>query len=219
MNTKKLEKKLIKSSVACSNCGKDAEPLKPFMRCGKCRFPSYCSKECQKIHWKEHKKVCQPSIEQKQHVVEIFGKDWSKFADDWRKRMADALFFLAKSEVGEDRRLDHALWNDCEYVTSENGSPRMVVTSFRAVPFALLQMQYGLGIIEQMVAMRGTVPPAQNVNYHIMNCIRDVQRPHLDPLMKVSYIGIGTVTSPVTLTRTSQDYVDDINCDNFACRP
>ncbi|KAF1356215.1 putative MYND domain protein [Delphinella strobiligena] len=38
----------------CANCTK-TENLK---ECAKCRSEHYCSRDCQKAHWKAHKKVC-----------------------------------------------------------------------------------------------------------------------------------------------------------------
>jgi len=32
-----------------------------FSRCSKCKRTHYCTKQCQQKHWKQHKKVCQPS--------------------------------------------------------------------------------------------------------------------------------------------------------------
>ena len=40
----------------CNFCHtKSAEPLK---RCSRCKKANYCSRECQKYDWKEHKKIC-----------------------------------------------------------------------------------------------------------------------------------------------------------------
>ena len=48
----------------CMFCRKNEDELvkeeKRLMRCGKCNREDvmYCSKECQKKDWKEHKKIC-----------------------------------------------------------------------------------------------------------------------------------------------------------------
>ena len=39
----------------CSNCGKMASSLK---HCSKCRNVLYCSVECQRLHWPQHKSIC-----------------------------------------------------------------------------------------------------------------------------------------------------------------
>lgn len=38
----------------CANCGREG----PTKRCSRCRSESYCSKECQRKHWKNHKRTC-----------------------------------------------------------------------------------------------------------------------------------------------------------------
>ncbi len=48
--------------IHCDNC--NAEEILPvndrptFKVCGKCKIVHYCSVECQKLHWPEHKKIC-----------------------------------------------------------------------------------------------------------------------------------------------------------------
>ena len=55
-----VEAEIIPSRV-CANCDKPAAgPDDPtFKRCGRCKLVWYCSKTCQKKHWrKEHRHVC-----------------------------------------------------------------------------------------------------------------------------------------------------------------
>lgn len=39
----------------CDYCNK---PLVVVKRCARCQKVSYCDRECQRMHWKDHKKVC-----------------------------------------------------------------------------------------------------------------------------------------------------------------
>lgn len=50
------------STTACASCKKDRSALpNPLKICSRCGGPRYCSQECQKSDWKQHKKVCKPS--------------------------------------------------------------------------------------------------------------------------------------------------------------
>lgn len=44
----------------CANCHKSSmkHPKFKFKFCKRCRIVAYCGKECQKAHWKRHKKYC-----------------------------------------------------------------------------------------------------------------------------------------------------------------
>jgi hypothetical protein len=46
----------------CAMCKQGAKERK-MQFCSRCKVCPYCSKECQKAHWKEHKKGCTPSAE------------------------------------------------------------------------------------------------------------------------------------------------------------
>jgi len=48
--------KIEKEGLICSNCGVRGKKHK---ECSKCRGEAYCSRKCQKAHWKStHKKIC-----------------------------------------------------------------------------------------------------------------------------------------------------------------
>jgi len=58
------EKQIIYQEMKCSNkrCTLDDFTAVVLKRCARCKSSSYCSKECQKIHWKEsHSKQCKAS--------------------------------------------------------------------------------------------------------------------------------------------------------------
>ena len=63
----KIHKKLCKSSFASgafsSSCERKECDLNGTLRCSRCKDVSYCSKECQTSHWKEHKKDCKTKNE------------------------------------------------------------------------------------------------------------------------------------------------------------
>jgi hypothetical protein len=60
MDLKKIEPTPIDATISsqsgnCANCGRTSEKLK---KCGACKLSEYCSKRCQRKHWKQHKKKC-----------------------------------------------------------------------------------------------------------------------------------------------------------------
>lgn len=62
----------VKLGRICRQCSKSGLELrnedaeKRLLMCGKCKSTYYCSRECQKADWKEHKKMCNISITTKQ---------------------------------------------------------------------------------------------------------------------------------------------------------
>lgn len=57
---------LSKTCCVCKKVGKD------FKKCSRCRSYEYCSLECQKIHWVEHKKECQSGPQVKSKEVSFY---------------------------------------------------------------------------------------------------------------------------------------------------
>ncbi|KAE8551755.1 hypothetical protein TMatcc_001737 [Talaromyces marneffei ATCC 18224] len=48
----------VDESQHCANCAKASTSDNALKRCAKCKTTFYCSRDCQKSHWKTHKKVC-----------------------------------------------------------------------------------------------------------------------------------------------------------------
>jgi splicing suppressor protein 51 len=43
----------------CAHCNKtEAQLSEPLKTCAKCKIATYCSRDCQKAEWKDHKKLC-----------------------------------------------------------------------------------------------------------------------------------------------------------------
>ena len=53
----------------CSHCRKPKEPEEKLLCCGGCRQTNYCSVECQKAAWSEHKTCCKLLKETKEQVL------------------------------------------------------------------------------------------------------------------------------------------------------
>jgi hypothetical protein len=49
------------SSLKCYGCGK-ASSLKRFPTCSRCKTAHYCTPQCQKDDWKNHKKMCRATL-------------------------------------------------------------------------------------------------------------------------------------------------------------
>ena len=50
-----LEEQQTTGGYCCGACGKRSAPLK---KCSRCKSTSYCSVECQRVHWPYHKPFC-----------------------------------------------------------------------------------------------------------------------------------------------------------------
>ena len=115
---------------SCANCSKVQEDgATPLQRCARCRTTHYCSKDCQKADWKNHKKNCGPAssngtssnrggLQSSKGLAESFlvlsTKTWlhnrpenevyTLLVDSYRMRIEDELNF--RGEVQDDAIYD-----------------------------------------------------------------------------------------------------------------
>ncbi|KAJ7868581.1 hypothetical protein B0H14DRAFT_3132623 [Mycena olivaceomarginata] len=77
----KAEQRIAK---ACRTCGA-REPLVTLLRCNNCKYIYYCSKECQKSHWKHHKVECRKMVATQEKIERMTLTDPSGAARaaDW----------------------------------------------------------------------------------------------------------------------------------------
>ena len=70
---------LDKNNDVCHKCHKKEIKLQ---KCAKCKCAMYCSRKCQKDHWKHHKKQCKLIVQQTEgfeihtvrRAIKAFGK-------------------------------------------------------------------------------------------------------------------------------------------------
>ena len=100
---------------SCNCCGVTAEVTQKLLLCSACESASYCNKECQKLHWKEHRPVCKQSTDGKKKIVENLGKEFSDYADRWRKQHTVVIATMARISVGPQKNCTHAMALFCDY--------------------------------------------------------------------------------------------------------
>eukprot|EP00986_Skeletonema_menzelii_P010652 scaffold5273_cov158-Skeletonema_menzelii.AAC.13 len=107
------------SGLKCESCGISQEDAgKALLRCGRCNQVCYCSRDCQKSHWKEsHKKICAQVTaadkeEGKRVIEEMKRGDVSSMQTLQR---SDAAYDVAK-KLGLFETVEHLFLQDMEGV-------------------------------------------------------------------------------------------------------
>ena len=67
----------------CGNCGENSHQGVKLMSCSVCYKAHYCSKECQKFHWKIHKVTCQVLLQQRKQEKGSLDSEMRKKLDAW----------------------------------------------------------------------------------------------------------------------------------------
>lgn len=82
-------------AAGCAGCGGTGPGMK---LCARCKLVTYCSKECQRSHWRAHKPTCTAHILYMDSMREIDPNAGSssgrRVLDDWCRLNHNKLFFL-----------------------------------------------------------------------------------------------------------------------------
>ncbi|KAJ7150914.1 hypothetical protein C8R43DRAFT_1005604 [Mycena crocata] len=80
--TTKADQRLAK---VCRTCGA-REPLVTLSRCNNCKYIYYCSRDCQRAHWKHHKVECREmaALQDKIEEMSLTDPEGAKCAADWQ---------------------------------------------------------------------------------------------------------------------------------------
>lgn len=111
----------FKATASCQNCLLSIT-LKQPMVCGRCKNATYCSRPCQKEHWKNHQMACAA------HVATIQeGKDTTSseqqsamtMFDEWKRRARGVLHAVIKHALSpqlfEQQPPTHVVVMDCKF--------------------------------------------------------------------------------------------------------
>ncbi|KAJ6469410.1 hypothetical protein C8R45DRAFT_908821 [Mycena sanguinolenta] len=83
-NRKQTSKTAERSTKACRTCGA-REPFVTLLRCNNCKYIFYCSRDCQRAHWKHHKVECREMAANLEKIERLSrtDPDGAKLAADW----------------------------------------------------------------------------------------------------------------------------------------
>ncbi|KAK0458677.1 uncharacterized protein EV420DRAFT_1681215 [Desarmillaria tabescens] len=119
-------KTVMRHARYCQNCGA-REPQVKLLKCLQCQHTLYCSKECQKMNWRYHKKYCKDATEQSKRIAEFekIGasaaqqyRDWMDTRDNIMPGMIECFAHALGLAHDESRGRTHIVLQEVEYVPS-----------------------------------------------------------------------------------------------------
>jgi len=141
---RELYKESMGAHIKCENCGA-REPLDAeFNRCGNCQIIPYCSRACQKMHWKKaHKQSCQKGNEEAYKLfLDKLTRRLDRFAHVYGPMVSIALSMRFSIEHLNDKRVTprtHVMMVHMSELTDKDAAkPRLLIDKIDPKPMSEL---------------------------------------------------------------------------------
>ncbi|THZ31339.1 zf-MYND-domain-containing protein [Aureobasidium pullulans] len=172
---------------SCANCGSAAPAGSTLKRCGGCTQASYCSRDCQKTHWKWHKPFCKQQQQKQQAEEEDEEEDEQQEEDEDDYSEDDYDYDEDEDEAEED--------------------PRRPLTFLSAAPFPGLNLSIDGSPVQivdlsnfdedvdhtKLTAAQGAATVLYNWHPNALRAFLDVERyPHMDFIIHEPRFGTST---------------------------
>jgi len=133
--SKFIEGAVDKTNSMCALC-KTLDLEKKFEKCGRCKKVIYCDKSCQKKHWKEHKKECEPHLTADEDFMRILTKIAKGLIEADFKEKTNRIEYV----VSIKRLMQYVNFKDNEFVT--NGLKEFIDKG-KDFKFSIIVRDYG----------------------------------------------------------------------------
>eukprot|EP00984_Skeletonema_dohrnii_P001845 scaffold613_cov140-Skeletonema_dohrnii-CCMP3373.AAC.2 len=129
----------------CTYCGKNEPDDTEFSECSRCMAASYCSRDCQVKHWKQHKIRCKKfSDEQKQAYGKIPGRvrRFDAYYAPIVSKILAIQMALLKLENENANPTTHFVMLPMSELPQDASRPRLKIAKAEAMPMSDLPAQY-----------------------------------------------------------------------------
>lgn len=203
----------------CQHCGKTPNFDGPaYQMCSRCKGVRYCSKECQRADWKEHKSTgCFDFKQAREEDAKLCGGiDFVKCVDNWRAIFSLALNGIAKGAIGARRRLTHVVLLSSNFKSDREGDvigpdgtvyekPKVVISEHAVVSVEDLKETSDV-FYESFRRSEGSHHDKEM--YTLFHIVRNLDDPLAAPLLRMSHLGTDLEASKL---KRPEQYITEIN--------
>lgn len=150
----------FKAVIVCGYCSKIESPEEEFAVCSRCNFKPYCSRECQKLHWRIHKhEDCKEKNEDSTLAVNKAARKVNKFSTMFGPLVNRACFntlLVLKIDYPEASSETHAVMVYLSDVTAKHATkPRLQIDMIVPIVIADLPSEYRMQKLPKEVEKLG----------------------------------------------------------------